>query len=111
MRVASEREATALRAAVGDYAAAAVRASVLLGISPAEAEELVASNHVPTTVAELAVTGKDLLALGFSGREVGATLAYLLETVMADPAYHHREALLALCEARLRELQKGGQGE
>ena len=108
MRVTNEREATALRAAVGEYAAAAIRASVLLGISPAEAEALVVNNRVPTTVAELAVTGKDLLALGFAGREVGETLTYLLETVMANPAYHNKETLLALCEARLRKNQREG---
>lgn len=111
MRVTCEREATALRAAVGEYAASAIRASILLGISPEGAEVLVASNRVPTTVSELAVTGKDLLALGIRGREVGEMLTYLLEAVMANPAYHHKEALLALCETRLRESQKEGNRE
>lgn len=108
MRVTNEREATALRAAVGDYAALAARASVLLGISPAGAEALVTANCVPTTVSELAVTGKDLLKLGIEGREIGQTLSYLLEAVMANPTYNNKEALLALCETRLREGQKEG---
>ena len=109
MRVTNEREATALRAAVGEYAAAAIRASSLLGISPAGAEALVVNNRVPTTVAELAVTGKDLLALGIEGRAIGAMLSYLLETVMVDPSYNNKEALLALCESHLRECHREGE--
>ena len=102
MRVESDRDATALRAAVGDYAADAIRVSVLLGISPEGAETLVADNRVPTTVGELAVTGKDLMAIGIAGREIGRMLSYLLEAVMADPAYNNKEALLALCAERAR---------
>ena len=108
MGVENERDATALRAAVGEYAAVAARASSLLGISPAGAETLVERNRVPTAVSELAVTGRDLLAIGIEGREIGAMLSYLLEAVMADPTYNHKEALLALCEARLRESQREG---
>ena len=111
MCVANEREATALRASVGDFAAEAVRASVLLGISPAEAEALVACNRVPTSVGELAISGKDLMALGVCGPKIGQMLSYLLDMVMAEPAYNNKEALLALCEARLQEDQKEGNKE
>ena len=106
MRVESERDATALRAAVGDYAKEAARLSRLLGISPDGAEALVSRNRVPTTVSELAVTGKDLMAIGLTGREIGQMLSDLLGVVMRDPAYNNKEALLALCAARIREGQK-----
>ncbi len=111
MRVSNERQATALRASVGEFAAEAVRASVLLGISQKGAEELVACNRVPTSVGELAISGKDLMARGIQGAEIGQMLSYLLEMVMAEPAYNNKEALVALCEARLREDQKEGKTE
>lgn len=105
MCVTNEREATALRASVGDFANEAVRASVLLGISPAGAEALVASNHVPISVGELALSGRDLITLGFTGAEIGKTLSYLLDAVMAEPTYNNRETLIALCrEARFRDV-------
>jgi len=103
MCVKTERDATALRAKVGDYAPTAARLSELLGISPCGAEGLARTNCVPTTVAELAVTGKELMALGLRGSEIGRMLSYLLGVVMRDPAYNNKEALLALCEARIRE--------
>ncbi len=109
IRVTDEREATALRASVGNFAAAAVRASVLLGISPAGAEEVVACNRVPTSVGELAITGKDLMALGIQGPEIGQMLSYLLDMVMAEPAYNNKEALTELCiSARTRDDQEKG---
>ena len=111
MRVSNEREATALRASVGEFAAEAVRASVLLGISPEGAEALVADNRVPTSIGELAVSGKDLMALGIQGQGIGQMLSYLLDMVMAEPAYNTKETLLALCEARLGDNQKEGQRE
>ena len=50
----------------------------------------------PLTRGELAVTGRDLEALGLGGRQIGATLAVLLERVLADPEANTRERLLAL---------------
>lgn len=108
MRIESNRDATALRAEVGDYAAVAARASVLLGISQAGAEELVSRNDAPTSISDLAVGGKDLMACGLQGAEIGRMLSYLLGVVMTDPAYNNKEALLALCEARIRESQGEG---
>ncbi len=106
MRVENERDATALRAEVGDYAKDAARLSQLLGSSPDGAEALVSKNRVPTTVSGLAVTGKDLMAIGLEGREIGQMLSELLGVVMRDPAYNNKEALLALCEERIREGRK-----
>ena len=46
----------------------------------------------------LAVSGKDLAALGIKGTAVGATLKALLEAVLDDPTLNTREKLLALVE-------------
>ena len=101
--VACDRDATALRAEVGEYAATAVRLSELLSISPEGAAARVAHNDAPTAIADLSITGKDLMACGLSGREIGQMLSYLLGVVMTEPAYNNKEALLALCKERIRE--------
>jgi tRNA nucleotidyltransferase (CCA-adding enzyme) len=45
---------------------------------------------------DLAIRGGDLLALGFAGPAVGATLSRLLDRVLEEPARNTRETLLAL---------------
>lgn len=51
-----------------------------------------------TSLKDLAVTGKDLIALGISpGREIGVMLNELLETVLEDPEKNTREELLHIC--------------
>ena len=51
------------------------------------------------------------MALGIQGQGIGQMLSYLLDMVMAEPAYNTKETLLALCEARLGDNQKEGQRE
>lgn len=51
----------------------------------------------PLTVRDLAVNGSDLLSLGLRGREVGDTLARLLDAVI-DGMPNERERLLGLVE-------------
>jgi tRNA nucleotidyltransferase (CCA-adding enzyme) len=50
----------------------------------------------PLTRGELAVTGRDLEAIGLSGKRIGETLAALLDRVLDEPAANTRERLLAL---------------
>jgi tRNA nucleotidyltransferase (CCA-adding enzyme) len=50
----------------------------------------------PLTRGDLAVTGRDLEALGLSGKRVGETLAALLDRVLEEPAANTRDRLLAL---------------
>ena len=50
----------------------------------------------PLTRGDLAVTGRDLEALGLSGKRIGETLAALLDRVLDEPAANTRERLLAL---------------
>jgi len=54
----------------------------------------------PLTRGDLAVTGRDLEALGLSGKRVGETLAALLDRVLEEPAANTREQLLALAGKR-----------
>jgi tRNA nucleotidyltransferase (CCA-adding enzyme) len=53
----------------------------------------------PVTRADLAVTGSDLEELGLSGKQIGETLAALLDRVLEDPSVNTRERLLALARA------------
>jgi tRNA nucleotidyltransferase (CCA-adding enzyme) len=53
----------------------------------------------PVTRADLAVTGRDLEELGLSGKQIGETLASLLDRVLEDPSVNTRERLLALARA------------
>jgi tRNA nucleotidyltransferase (CCA-adding enzyme) len=50
----------------------------------------------PVTRGDLAVTGSDLEELGLSGKQIGETLAVLLDRVLEDPSANTRERLLAL---------------
>lgn len=57
----------------------------------------VRSSGAPLRLADLAVTGEDLMTAGIpAGPGLGATLRRLLEAVLDDPSRNTREALLAL---------------
>ena len=49
---------------------------------------------------DLAVKGEDLLSLGYRGREIGETLALLLEQVIQDALPNDKSALLAFAQSR-----------
>ena len=56
----------------------------------------------PHRIGDLAVTGDDLLAIGFhEGPLVGATLARLLDVVVTDPTLNVRDVLLARAREEL----------
>ena len=53
-----------------------------------------------TCLAELAVTGNDLIAAGVpKGREIGKTLAFLLDLVLKDPEKNQKDVLIGLISA------------
>ena len=47
---------------------------------------------------DLAVNGHDLMALGYSGREIGFALNRLLEQVLEDRLPNEKDALLAFVQ-------------
>lgn len=49
----------------------------------------------PYRISDLAVNGRDILSLGISGEEVGATLSRLLEAVVRGELSNERETLLS----------------
>ena len=56
----------------------------------------------PHRLADLAVDGNDLIALGFSpGPELGHVLHDLLHDVVGDPALNTKDALLGRARAKL----------
>lgn len=67
-------------------------------------QEVVAAGE-PCTLKDLAVSGRDLLALGLRGAAVGRRLQLLLEAVLVEPSLNRKATLLALSQA-LDGLQK-----
>ena len=96
------KDAPRLTALTGVYAPYALRASILLGNSPADGEILLAQSQAPTSVSQLAVSGRDMMALGAKGKDIGVTLNALLQAVMDDPSLNTKEALLSLAEKILK---------
>ncbi len=101
--VETPKEARAFIGRCGIYAEDGVCASVLLGNSPPKAFDLVAGNKAPCRLCDLAISGRELVGLGFSGREVGRVLDRLLSEVLAEPAYNEREILLDMAKNYLTE--------
>ena len=52
------------------------------------------------SVSELAIGGKDLLALGMSGKEVGEVLSFLLDAVTEEPRLNNKEKLMQLVKTK-----------
>jgi len=66
----------------------------------------VLAEHQPYMVSQLAVTGKDLLKIGFKpGREIGDTLRVLLDDVVITPGFNTRDYLLK--KAKVLRKKKG----
>ena len=105
MSVQNEADARRFIGSVGEYAKYAIRASVLLGSSPCEAIELVEKNNSACSVSELKISGRELTALGFSGKEIGKTLELLLGAVIETPELNGREELIALAKKIKEEIK------
>jgi hypothetical protein len=55
------------------------------------------------SLSDLAIGGKDLLALGMSGKEVGEVLSFLLDAVTDEPSLNTAERLMELVRGRINE--------
>ena len=51
----------------------------------------------------LAVNGRDMQTLGFTGEKIGEMLRFLLDAVLDDPARNDRETLLRLARTEMEE--------
>ncbi len=109
--IATPTEARQLIARSGIYAPLAARASYLLGYSEIEACEWVEENRCPCTLSELAVSGRDLVSIGISGRNVGRVLEWLLQSVIEDPSRNEKQRLIALCQEKKGQTQAFEKGE
>ena len=96
--VATPSDARRLIGECGVHAENAAYASVLLGNSPESAPVWVRENKSPCSRSDLAVSGRDLMGEGFSGRDVGRILGLLLERVLEEPSLNQRETLLSIAE-------------
>lgn len=84
-----------LRAQLSFNADIALRLSVLCGNSQEDALALL-DDDTPFSISQLAISGNDLISLGYSGREIGKTLARLLDEVIKDPSLNTKDALLGI---------------
>lgn len=64
--------------------------------------------HAPYRIADLAVGGRELAALGFSGEAIGQTLAHLIDKVRRGEVKNEKNTLLAACEALARAKDADG---
>lgn len=101
--IKTQRDCSYLCAELGERAEAVMRASILRGYTHKEALRFLESDSAPHSISELAVGGNDLSELGFSGREIGKTLAYLLECAIDQPSLNTRESLLELAKKKYKE--------
>ena len=96
--ISCERDVGKLRALSGDYSLFAVSALVAMGKAPADAESWLAKSRAPSSTSDLAVSGRDIMALGARGAEIGETMKKLLDAAIDAPELNEREALLALAK-------------
>lgn len=95
IKVSSREDMAALRARLPLDADIALSLSVLLGNSPREALALL-DDATPFSISQLAIGGSELISLGYSGREIGKTLARLLDEVIKAPTLNNRSELLKM---------------
>lgn len=93
-KICSPSEVRKLSATCGIYAEDACRASVLLQNSPKEALQWIKENQASTSISDLKISGRDLMAIGMVGREIGETLQALFALVLEDPSLNEKEKLL-----------------
>lgn len=62
------------------------------------------SENACLSLKDLAVNGRDLMALGYSGKAVGHCLSFLLEQVVDEKLPNEKDSLLAAAKMRLQEV-------
>ena len=98
----SREDMAKLRARLSLDAELALRLSVLLGNSPESSLSLL-DDTTPFSISQLAISGNDLIPLGYSGRDIGKTLARLLDEVIKDPSLNNKKSLLDIVKNDFNE--------
>ena len=81
-----------------------------LGLLSADFEMLVRENLAKKlcfSYKDLAVSGKEIIALGATGKEVGKVLDALLEHLIKEPSDNERDLLIALAKQHLENKRNG----
>lgn len=94
------------------------RADIIASAPPADFTSLnqldeeirrIIDEGIPLQRSDLAVTGEDLISLGYRpGPELGRTLQVLLDIVLDDPLRNERDLLLEIARGRLDKLAVNG---
>ncbi len=102
--VATSADARRHIACTGAFAHDAALASELLGISPAGAAELtLRQQNTPCDLRGLKINGKDVAAMGVTGKQIGNVLNALLQRVICSPELNERDILTRLAEQMINE--------
>jgi hypothetical protein len=101
--ISSPAEARRLIASCGIYAEEAILASILLENSPLESYDWVKQSKAPTSISDLAISGRDLMEQGLAGKQIGEALSFLLERVLEEPNLNEKEKLTLLVKTWLEQ--------
>ncbi len=71
--------------------------------------EEIKKNGECVSVSQLAISGKDVLLLGVDGKDVGKTLDYILDKVVADELENNREQLISAIEKYIFSMEKNNE--
>ena len=104
--VRDEADARRFIAEHGVYAGEAIRAAYLLGNSSEEAIAMVDGSRGACRISELEISGRELGAIGFRGKEIGEVLCILMDAVIADPSLNTREGLVSMATELKRTREK-----
>ncbi len=100
--VRNEKEARHFCTMFSDHAQEAIRASVLLGNSERQVEKYVLECRAPRKIEELNIGGKELIAMGAEGRQIGEILEELFYMTVDDPSVNDRERLAEIAAELIR---------
>ena len=103
VKIACPKDATLLRARIGEYALSAIKASVLLGENGSDALDIALDDSSPCKIADLAVDGGDMIKMGIGGRDIGKILEYLLSRVIDEPLLNQRDTLMDIAKVYIKE--------